>query len=127
MMRYNRNSEAARRFAERRTREDNAPRLHHEVPELLSLDLSLSESKESTSANVEHVRRVVVASAPAYFEVPCTDPSCNDGGHDLTQAVMHGLRQKSVSFEGEDACFGSTGAAACGRVLHFRATASYSR
>jgi hypothetical protein len=124
-MRSTRNLEAARRFAERRRREDDAPRLHAEVPDLLSLVIEISERKGEVAAETTHLRRVVVASAPAHFEIPCTDPSCQDGGHDVTHGVMRALRERRVSFHGESVCHGSVGSAPCGRVLRYAATATY--
>ncbi|MCL2723490.1 MAG: hypothetical protein FWD69_03545 [Polyangiaceae bacterium] len=121
-----RNRDAANRFAERRRREDEAPRLHTEVPPLETLKLELEERRSGVaSAEVSHIRRVVVATAPALFEVPCSNPSCHDGGHDLTSPVMSALRARSPRFEGEDTCYGQVGNASCERVLKYVATATY--
>jgi len=121
-----RNRDAANRFAERRRREDEAPRLHAEAPTLESLKLELEERRSgAVSAEVSHIRRVVVASAPALFEVPCSNPSCSDGGHDLTTSIMSALRMRSHRFEGEDTCYGQVGNASCERVLKYVATATY--
>jgi hypothetical protein len=40
---------------------------------------------------------------------------------------MHALRARRTTFEGDDDCNGSLGSmqAACGRVLHFQAVATY--
>ena len=124
-MRSSRNSEAAQRLAERRRREDEAPRLKAQVPSLVKLDLEMSDRKGLADAATTYVRRVVIASAPALFEVPCADPSCRDGGHDLTYSIMRGLREGRTSFDGEDVCHGSVGSATCGRTLRYVATASY--
>jgi hypothetical protein len=124
-MRSFRNSEAAQRLAERRRREDEAPRLKAEVPSLTKLDLELSDRKGVADPASTYVRRVVVASAPALFEVPCTDSSCKDGGHELTHQVMRALRERRSSFEGEDVCNGSVGSSLCGRTLRYVATASF--
>jgi hypothetical protein len=121
-----RGGEAARRYQERRRREDEAPRLVEQVPELDSLKLDFSERRAGmTAPEVSHIRRVVVANAPALFEVPCTDGGCEDGGHDLTHAILRELRSKSTAFEGEDACHGHVGGASCGRTLHYVAAATY--
>ena len=72
-----------------------------------------------------HVRRVVITSAPAHFEIPCGDPSCDGGGHDLTQVVMRALKSRVERFDGEDVCHGSVRSAQCGRVLRFAASATY--
>jgi hypothetical protein len=120
-------SDAAQRFAERRRREDEAPRLSTEVPGLATLKLEVEE-RSGTQPVVEpmHVRRVVVAHAPALFFLPCGDPRCKDGGHDITQYVVRSLRAGQTRFEGEDVCTGSLGSAQCSRVMHFIATATYS-
>ena len=77
------------------------------------------------SAEVSHIRRVVVAHAPAMFEVPCSDPSCADGGHDLTNGIMRALRNGDEKFEGEDTCLGQVGNASCERILRYVGTATY--
>jgi len=67
-MHYRKQSEAALRFAERRRREDDAPRLSAEVPRLLTLRLEIEErSGGSVVAEPVHVRRIVVEHAPALF------------------------------------------------------------
>lgn len=124
-MRSFRNTEAAQRLAERRRREDEAPRLKAEVPTLEKLDLEISDRKGVADPASTHVRRVVVASAPALFEIPCTDPSCKDGGHELTQPVMRALQARRTSFDGEDVCHGSVGSSHCGRVLRYVAKATF--
>ena len=121
-----RNRDAANRFAERRRREDEAPRLSTEAPKLDTLRLDLEERRPGVvSAEVSHIRRVVVAHAPAMFEVPCSDPSCQDGGHDLTNGIMRALRNGDEKFEGEDTCLGQVGNASCERVLRYVGTATY--
>jgi hypothetical protein len=124
MMNSRRNSPQALRFAERRRREDDAPRLGAEVPTLLSLKLGI-EDRSGVAEGSEHIRRVVVEHAPALFLVPCGDPRCVDGDHDLTWTVMKALRSQETSFHGEDACSGSIGPSACSRVLKFEGTAAY--
>ena len=77
MMNYNRrNGFAAQRFAERRRREDEAPRLSEQVRDLESLRLELEERCGDTGASPKYTRRFVVARAPALFFVPCGDPRC---------------------------------------------------
>jgi len=121
-----RNKDAATRFAERRKREDEAPRLATEVPNLASLRLDIDERRPGVvSAEVSHIRRVVVENAPAMFEVPCSDTSCHDGGHDLTGSIMRALRHGDTKFEGEDTCLGQVGNAPCERILRFVGTATY--
>ena len=123
MMNQRRNNPAAERFAERRVREDEAPRLSAQAPDLADLRLAIAE--RAGTGVTKHVRRVLVDRAPALFLVPCGDPRCVDGGHDLTNAVMRALRGRETAFDGDDACSGSLGPSACQRVLHFDATASY--
>ena len=121
-----RNRDAANRFAERRKREDEAPRLATEAPKLETLRLDLEERRPGVvSAEVSHIRRVVVANAPALFEVPCSDPSCADGGHDLTNGIMRALRNGDEKFEGDDTCLGQVGNASCERILRYVGTATY--
>ena len=112
-------------MAERRRREDEAPRLTGEIPELEKLDLELSDSKGIADAASTHVRRVVVAHAPALFEVPCADASCKEGGHEITSAILRALRERRTSFTGDDVCHGSIGSHHCGRVLRYVVSASF--
>jgi hypothetical protein len=118
-----RNSVAAQRFAERRRREEDAPRLSQQVPNLLSLRLEIEEVCGVTG--VKHTRRVVVDRAPALFLVPCGDSRCADGEHDLTTPVMRALQAHETSFRGTDECTGSSGLGACARVVHFDGVAEY--
>ena len=121
-----RRREAAERSAERRRREDEAPRLREVVPGLESLKLEIAERRgDAPITEASYVRRVVVEHAPAMFLVPCGDTSCRDGGHDITHAVMRGLSDRRTEFEGEDHCHGRTGNADCPRILRFVATAVY--
>ena len=117
------NSLAAQRFAERRRREDEAPALRQQVPELISLQLDVQE--RFGMGGTRYIRRIVVDRAPALFLVPCGDPRCIDGEHDLTTPIMRALRAHETSFDGSDDCTGSIGTSACGRVLHFDAAAAY--
>jgi hypothetical protein len=124
MMNSRNHTEQAMRFAERRTREDEAPRLHDEVPSLVSLKLNV-EDRSGVIAGTKYTRRVVVDRAPALFVVPCGDPRCQSEGHDLTRQVMSALRARARSFQGEDGCNGSVGQGECLRVLKFEAVAEY--
>ena len=123
MMPHRTNSLAAQRFADRRQREDEAPKLSSQVPSLLSLKLDVEE--RSGVGGTKHIRRFLVDRAPALFLVPCGDPRCVDGEHDLTMTVMHALRDRQISFSGQDECRGSIGSSPCLRVLHFDGTAEY--
>lgn len=124
-MRSHRDPEAAKRFADRRRREDEAPRLIAEVPELASLNVEISERRGDAPAESTHVRRIVVASAPAHFEIPCSEPTCEGGGHDLTDAIMRALRAHQTKFAGDDVCHGTLAGEPCGRTLRYAATATY--
>jgi hypothetical protein len=120
------NAEVAGRLEERRRREAEAPRLAVMVPALEKLRIEVSER----SANIArpehtHTRHVVVPSAPALFVLPCHDSRCKDGGHDLTARILSALKAKQVRFEGEDACAGVVGSAACTRVLDYVGVATY--
>jgi hypothetical protein len=126
MQTRSRNTEAAQRFAERRRREDESPRLTAVVPALASLRLEIEERRGSTTAgNPKHVRLVVVDSAPALFDIPCGDHACRDGGHDVTQSILRGLQSGQAKIEVEDTCHGSLGSAMCGTVMNVVATATY--
>ena len=119
-------SEAAQRAAERRKREDEAPRLREKVSNLETLELRVEErSGGSGVPDATHVRRIVVEHAPALFAIPCSDRACKDGGHDLTVQIMNSLRAREIEFEGEDACYGQLGVSACRRVMRFVAHATY--
>jgi hypothetical protein len=121
-----RNSEAAQRFAERRRREDAAPRLRDRIPSLASLRLEVEERRGATNAgDPKHVRLVVVDSAPALFALPCGDHACRDGGHDVTDSVLRSLASGATHFELEDTCHGSLGNAFCGSVMRIVVTAGY--
>lgn len=126
MQNRSRNSEAAQRFAERRAREDAAPRLREAVPTLATLRLEIDEKRGTTAAgDPKHVRLVVVDSAPAMFNVPCGDHACKEGGHDLTDAILRSLQAGATRFELEDTCHGNVGKAFCGTVMHVVVTATY--
>jgi hypothetical protein len=123
---WRRDRAAAERAAERRRREDEAPRLAATVPELLTLRLEVQETRASiANAEATHIRRVQVAHAPAMFVLQCHDSRCTDGGHDVTREVMHALRARETRFAGEDACQGSVGTVNCERVLHYIGVATY--
>jgi hypothetical protein len=126
MHHFRRDSAAAQRFADRRQRENEAPRLVSKVPDLTSLSLSVEERTEASSVSQpKHLRRIVVPHAPALFLLPCGDPNCKDGGHDVTASVMHFLLRGDENFQGEDACTGSLGPSPCVRVLYYQAVAEY--
>jgi hypothetical protein len=127
MWHHRRTSIKAVRAAERRVREDSAPRLKDAVPTLDSLAIRFYEMYGDKSlAEATHVRRIVVDHAPAYFEIPCADREC-EGVHDLTQDLLRFLRGARLEFEGAHYCSGGKTARNCGRVLHWTAVATYLR
>jgi hypothetical protein len=118
--------DAAARFAERRRVEEEAQRLRDVVPRLESCRIEIAEGRnDATSGEVSHTRIVVVAVAPALFLFPCGDPSCRDGGHDVTREILAGLCAGKTEVKGEDACYGRVGTADCGRILRYRVVAGY--
>jgi len=125
---YRRNSEAADRMRERRRAEDAAPRLAEQIPTLKSLRLSLSFRRGDVKiGDASYVRVVVVPTAPALFTIACSDSSCRDGGHHITNAMLKALRAGLTEFSGEEPCHGSAGASGspCGCTLTYEAEASY--
>jgi hypothetical protein len=124
MMNSRRGNEQALRFEERRRREDDAPRLREQVPSLVSLQLNVDDCS-GVAGGTTYIRRVVVDQAPALFVVPCGDPHCVGGEHDLTMGIMRSLRSHETSFRGNDECRGTVGLGSCLRVLRFTAAAAY--
>ena len=126
MSMYGRSREASERFAERRRREDEAPRLREEIPNLRSLRLEVEEHRGSSAvAETKHVRIVMVDRGPALFVLPCGDSECRDGGHDITSEVMDKLRRGTTAFTVEDRCYGNVRDVSCGRIVRVLATATY--
>lgn len=118
-------SEAARRYAERLQLEQEAPRLRDRVPTLATLRLEITDGRSIATGDPKHTRIIVVDTAPALFSLMCGDHSCRGGGHDVTNAVLDGLRAGATSFEVRDACYGSVGSAECGRTMLVEITATY--
>jgi hypothetical protein len=111
---------------DRRRREDEAARLRAEVPRLESLVLEIQETGPGGGlVDQRHIRRIVVEHAPALFDLPCVDRSCEDGGHDVTLEVMRRLREGAARFNGEHTCSGQRGGGQCGRVLRYMGVATY--
>jgi len=126
MNRHGRRSDAAERAAERRSREDAAPRLKDRAPDLVSLKLEVEESHDTVGAGEpKHVRHIVVERAPALFILPCGDRSCEGGGYDITSPVLRALEAHQERFTAEDRCHGTVGNASCGRSLRVIGTATY--
>jgi hypothetical protein len=125
---YRRNNEAAERARERRQKEDSAPRLATDVPSLRTMRLSVSFRRgETIVSDASYVRVVVVATAPALFEINCSDSYCQGGGHQATQQILEGLRAKKTQFQGEVPCYGSVGSSAtrCTSTLVYQVEATY--
>ncbi len=121
-----RSTEASQQAAERRQREDRAPRLKAEVPALETLKLEVEEMRQGASVpETVHTKHVSVPHAPALFDLPCLDSTCTGGGHDVTNQVLAALRAKTAKFQGEHACGGTTRTAPCTRVMRYVATATY--
>jgi hypothetical protein len=111
--------------AERRQREDEAPRLADDVPSLFALQIAIVE--QFATGTAKHRKHIIVSRAPALFLISCGDERCAEGGHDITYPVMHALRTHQLSSEGGNACCGSTGSAPCGRTIHYEMSAQYTR
>lgn len=121
-----RSTEASQAAAERRQREDRAPRLIAEAPQLATLKLEIEEMRQGASVpETVHVKHVAVEHAPALFDLPCLDSTCSGGGHDVTNQVLAALRSRSTKFQGEHSCNGMTRTAACTRVLRYVGIATY--
>lgn len=79
-----------------------------------------------TGSEVAHTRTVIVERAPALFVIPCHDSACRDGGYDITNEMLRGLRSKQSEIEGENRCMGSIGnGGSCTRILKFKAISTY--
>jgi hypothetical protein len=62
---------------ERWQREDGAPRLTAEIPQLSELKIVIEEWRsDQPVSGARYTKRVMVAAAPARFEVPCGEPKC---------------------------------------------------
>ena len=124
-MRRGRNSEAAQRFQERRERERTAQRLTARVPKLETLRLDIEDHHGVIAVGPKYARIISVATSPAVFVLACADPSCRDGGHDVTHAVLRSLLEGKTHFVIDEQCQGNTGSANCERTMHVDVTATY--
>jgi hypothetical protein len=127
-MAYRRSTnEAAALRKARRDRELASPRLRDSVPRLRTLHFEVTVQQGGAWLNAaRHVKRIAVDHAPALFLIPCTDPDCSDGGHDLTEAVLRSLERGRTRFSAENRCSGKVGDRECGRVVNVAAFAAYS-
>jgi hypothetical protein len=94
-----------------------------ELPLLRSARIEIVENVANGST--KYTKHVVVARSPVLFIIPCGDPACKDGGHDITNEVMRAFRQHLKSAVGESSCGGTTGSAQCRRSIQFTVTAEY--
>ena len=118
--------ELKERRIQRNAREDAAGKLLQQIPDLASFDVAIHETRQGGCVvDTHYIRRVVVAHAPALFEVTCSDHHCEDGGYDMTREVLFALASRQTRFEGRQACAGRCGAIDCTRVLRYVATATY--
>lgn len=117
------NSATAQRAADRREREELAPRLVTSVPTLQTLRISIED--RYPLGVTKHVRHVMVGRAPALFVIACGDSSCDSEGHDITSEVMRALFARSESLTSESRCDGNVGTAQCSRTMHFTIQAVY--
>lgn len=122
---HRRDHERIEATAEHRRREDAATRLRDEVANLRTLRIRFEERREAGQLNaISYSKPVVVASAPASFEIRCMEPRC-DGRHDLTREMVAALRRQLTSFSSESACNGFVGDLACDRLLVYSFEATY--
>lgn len=113
--------------SERWQREDESRRLSLEVQGLLTLKIVIEEWRdEQFISGARYTKHVIVTGAPARFEVPCGEPRCLDGGHDITSELMRALRDQRATVEGRSECRGGFGDRGCTRVVRFAAFATYS-
>ena len=121
-----RDQAGAEALAEHRRREDAAPRLRARVPNLQTLRLTFDEVRPNGAATaLSYTRPIVVASAPAHFEVRCMEPRC-DGRHDLTAAILRALSEGQTLHRGESACNGLIQNMPCDRTISYSFEATYS-
>jgi hypothetical protein len=118
-------SEAAKRAAERREKENAAKRLHDLVPELAEMTINIDERRFGhDESEVRHIRHIVVDNAPAIFDLPCCDRQC-DGHHDITGKILRGLKAHKTHIEGSDRCLGHSRDGDCALELRYTVQASY--
>lgn len=121
-----RNLDEIELVAEHRRREDAAPRLRDQVQRLETLRLRFEDIRaEGRTVAISYTKPIVVASAPAHFEIRCMDARCN-GRHDLSAPILHALQQSRAFFAGESSCNGMVGDVSCDRTLAYACEATYS-
>ena len=118
--------ERKERRLQRTEREQAAGKLLQRIPDLAGLSIAIHEARPGGCTSDNHyIRRVVLESAPALFEVPCSDTRCEDGGYDVTREVLHALAARQLQSEGHQSCRGRCGPIDCGRSLRWVTTATY--
>lgn len=112
--------------AAHRRRQDAAPPLRDQAPDLETLRLSFDERRPGGAATaMPYARPIVVSTARAYFEFRCMEQRC-DGRHDLTAIILKALRERRTSITQEQTCTGFVdNAAACDRTLIVTCEATY--
>jgi hypothetical protein len=115
----------AAQSAERFRRELEAPLLRTEVPDLIELSIELAEGGQGGMPETRHVRRFVLATARALFLIPCGNPLCQGGGHDISTVVMGALRSHRLEQAGDSPCSGTVDAVPCTRTVHFVVRGTY--
>lgn len=115
----------AKRFADRRRCEDEAPRLTALVPKLGALRFEVEEAHGTVGRHLAHIRHIVIARAPARFFLACGDPNCRDGGHELTQPVLDALQRSKPRFEIVHSCGGQIRGQRCWCTLYLTGVAEY--
>ena len=99
---WRRNDEAAQRFADRRQREDSAPRLSAAVPHLESLRLEVQESRSGiANSEAAHIRHIVVRS-PSPVVCPATTRSARRRATTHPSSFTAALARETL--RGEDPC-----------------------
>src|SRR5690606_10081913 len=125
-MNYRRWQDRQNERTERWQREDEAPLLLAESETLKTLKITTEERRwGNPGSGSRYTRHVIVARAAARFEIPCSEPKCQDGGHDITLDVLRGLRERQTKIEGTSVCHGTIGDNPCERVLEYEALATY--
>ncbi len=125
-MNHRKNLERKERHVQRMAREDAAGKLILRAPDLTDLHIEIDETQRGGSVGgTRYIRRVVLAQAPALFEVPCSDPRCENGGYDVTREILSALASRRTVFEGNQSCGGRCSMNDCGRVLRYVVTATY--
>ena len=115
-------SEAAEAY---RRRQDAAPALREQAPDLETLRLTFDERRPGGAATaMPYARPIVVNTARAHFEVRCMEPRC-DGRHDLTAVILKALRERRTSATEEQACNGIVNNTTCDRTLIVKCEATY--